>query len=103
MKEFDIFVPLTFNDGSPIPDELFDELELRLLTQFRGMTYFPQANQGFWKLADVTYQDEIVIYRILTGEVRASREYLSALKKWMKSVFEQEEILIIERTVGTIR
>ena len=65
MKEYDIFVPLRYNNGEPIDGRQFQQLHAALLEQFEGLTFFPQANQGFWKLGDVTYRDEIVVYRVI--------------------------------------
>ena len=65
MKEYDIFLPLRYNDGKPVELIKFRQLQERLLSQFPGLTYFPQPNQGFWRLGNVTYRDEIVIFRVL--------------------------------------
>jgi hypothetical protein len=66
------------------------------------LTYFPQANHGFWKLGNMTYRDEIVIYRVISQDSAASREYLSNLKEHLKREFDQLDILIIERDVGLL-
>ena len=102
MKEYDIFVPLFYNNGAPIEPTKFQELQGRLLERFEGLTYFPQANQGFWKFGDMTYRDEIVIYRVISQDSAASREYLSQLKDHLKREFDQLDILIIERDVGLL-
>ena len=102
MKEYDIFVPLFHNNGSPIEPAKFQELQKRLLEQFEGLTYFPQANQGFWKFGDITYRDEIVIYRVISQDSVASREYLGKLKQELKQEFQQLDVLIIERDVGLL-
>jgi hypothetical protein len=102
VKEYDIFVPLFYNNGSPIEPAKFQELQGRLLERFEGLTYFPQANRGFWKLGDMTYRDEIVIYRVISHDSTASREYLSSLKEHLKREFDQLDILIIERDVGLL-
>ena len=102
MKEYDIFVPLLYNNGSPIEPIEFQELQGLLLEQFEGLTYFPQANQGFWKFGDMTYRDEIVIYRVISQDSTASREYLGKLKQQLKQDFQQLDILIIERDVGLL-
>ncbi len=47
MKEYDIFIPLRYNDGSLIEGRKFQQLHASLLEQFEGLTYFPQANQGY--------------------------------------------------------
>ena len=102
MKEYDIFVPLKFNDGSPIEAVKFQRLQAELLEHFEGLTFFPQPNEGFWKMSDVTYRDEIVVYRVLTSRVRAARRFLTELKERLKRDLQQEEILIVEREVETL-
>ena len=102
MKEYDLFIPLCDNDGRPIESAKFQDLQARLLEQFDGLTYFPQPNQGFWKFGNMTYRDEIVIYRVLSQDPAASRDFLANLKEKLKSEFRQEEILIIERDVGVL-
>ena len=102
MKEYDIFVPLFCNDGSPIEPAKFQALQGRLLERFEGLTYFPQANQGLWRFGEITYRDEIVIYRVISRDAAASREYLSALKEHLRQEFQQLDILIVEREVGLL-
>lgn len=102
MKEYDLFVPLYYNDGTAIEARKFQSLQARLLEQFDALTFFPQPNAGYWKLADVTYRDEIVIYRVLTSKVRAARHFFHQLKSDLKRELRQEEILIVERDVQTL-
>ena len=102
MKEFDIFVPLRYNDGKPIELEKFQQLQLELLDEFGGLTYFPQANHGFWKLGNVTFRDEIVVYRVIAAESRSAKRFLVKLKERLKQELAQEEILIIERDVKAL-
>jgi hypothetical protein len=79
VKEYDLYVPLTYNDGRPIEARKLVRLRNRLLRQFGGLTFFPQANQGFWTVAGVTYRDAIVIYRVIAGDVRAARRFFRRL------------------------
>ena len=99
MKEYDIFVPLYFNDGSPVEAEKFQQLQERLLDRFGGLTFFPQPNKGLWRMAGVTYRDEIVIYRVIGPAAEEARPFLATLKEWLKAEFDQQEILIVERAV----
>jgi hypothetical protein len=102
VKEFDVFVPITYNDGSPIPNRTIERIGERLLEHFDGMTFFPQENEGFWKMGDVTYRDKIVIFRVIADKVRSARRYLVKLKEQLKLELDQEEILIIERDIETL-
>jgi len=102
VKEYDIFVPLYYNDGTPIESAKFQHLQALLLEQFEGLTYFPQPNQGFWKFGNMTYRDEIVIYRVITQNPVASRDFLAFFKAHLKKQFQQEELLIIEREISLL-
>ena len=102
MKEYDLFVPLYYNDGRPVEPQKFQDLQTRLLDQFGGLTFFPQPNEGFWTLAGLTYRDEIVIYRVITSDEQEARRFLSDLKERLKEAFQQEDILIVERDVETL-
>jgi hypothetical protein len=102
VKEYDIYIPLNYNDGTPIDSRKFQKLQRYLLDHFGGVTYFPQPNKGLWKLADVTYRDEIVIYRVIAISAREARQTLKDLKEQLLKELEQEEILIVERDVETL-
>jgi hypothetical protein len=57
VKEYDLFVPLFYNDGSPVEQRKIEGVGEQLLEQFSGLTFFPQPNQGFWKMGDMTFRD----------------------------------------------
>jgi hypothetical protein len=102
VKEYDLFVPLYYNDGRPVEPQTFQALQQQLLSQFGGLTFFPQPNQGLWTMAGITYRDEIVIYRVITSDVQEARRFWSELKERLKQELQQEEILIVERDVETL-
>jgi hypothetical protein len=97
VKEYDLYIPLSYNDGTPIEPRKLVRLRNRLLRQFGGLTFFPQRNEGFWIVAGVTYRDAIVIYRVIAGDVPAARRFLRKLKEDLKRDLDQEEILIVEK------
>ena len=59
-----IYLPLTYNDGGPIPDSKFNSLEDELLERFGGVTVvqrqFPL--QGVWHSGSEIYYDEVVVF-----------------------------------------
>ena len=100
--EYDIFIPLNHNDGTPIDVGTIRGFQDRLLDEFDGLTVFPQRNEGYWRMGDVTYRDEIVIFRVVATNQRTARRFLRQLKEELKRDLKQEEILIIERDVETL-
>ena len=95
-------MPLYYNDGSPIEPAKFQDLQTLLLERFEALTFFPQPNQGFWKFGNMTYRDEIVIYRVISQNPAASPDFLAGLKGHLKKEFQQEEFLIIAREISLL-
>ena len=85
MKEYDLYVPLTYNDGTPVEAKTIERIGQRLLEQFGGVTFFPQPNEGFWRMGPVTFHDQIVIFRVLFGNARRARRFFKALKEKLKN------------------
>lgn len=102
MKEYDLFIPLRYNDGTPIEHRKLRSLQDRLLDEFGGLTFFPQPNEGYWRMGAVTFRDEIIIFRVIASRARTARRFLIRLKKELKRDLQQEEILIVERDVETL-
>jgi hypothetical protein len=81
VKEYELYVPLSYNDGTLIEPAKVERIGMRLLEQFGGVTYFPQPNQGLWRMGTVTFRDEIVIFRVLTDKARSARRFFRLLKE----------------------
>ncbi len=47
MREYELYVPLHYNDGRPIEPEKLVGLKRRLVDEFGGLTHFPQENEGY--------------------------------------------------------
>ena len=102
MKEYDLYVPLTYNDGTPVEPKKIERIGLKLLEQFGGVTFFPQPNEGLWRMGPVTFRDQIVIFRVLSAKIRDARRFFKTLKGELKAELAQEEILVVEKDVETL-
>lgn len=102
MKEYDLYLPLTDNDGRPFAARMFRSVQNELLSQFGGVTFFPQPNEGLWQTCGVTYHDEIVIYRVITPHTAKARKFLRSFKEKLLKDFDQLDLLIVERDVETL-
>ena len=62
---------------APVEARSFRDVQQRLLDQFGGVTYFPQPNEELWRMGNVTYRDEIVIYRVVSDKKNRRRRFPS--------------------------
>jgi hypothetical protein len=95
-------VPLKCNDGTPIEAKTIERIGQRMLERFGGVTFFPQPNEGLWRMGEVTFRDQIVIFRVLSANVRDARRFFRKLKQELKTELEQEEIVVVEKDVETL-
>jgi len=98
-REYDLYLPLSYNDGRRVEEAKLAALKKRLHERFGGLTFFPQQNEGSWQIGAVTFRESIVILRILAEETRPARAFFEQLKEELKRDLEQEDILIVERKV----
>ena len=103
MMEYDLYVPLHSNTGAPIPVTKLTRLKRRLIERFGGLTQFPQAHDGFWKIGAVTFRDRIIILRVLSNEdTKASAHFWRHVKRTLKKHWKQQGVLIVVKQVATI-
>ena len=102
MKEYELYIPVTYNDGSPVEDSKFEEIGELLLEHFGGVTFLPAKNEGRWRMGRVVYHDKIVIYRVLADDAKKARKFFKRLKTSLKSDLQQEEILIVEKDANLL-
>jgi ATP-dependent Clp protease ATP-binding subunit ClpA len=102
MYEYDLFVPLRYNDGAPVAADHLARVRQRLVEQFGGLTDLHQRHEGYWKIGGVTFRDEIVIYRALADDAAAARQFFRQLKEELKADLHQADVLIVEREVEVL-
>lgn len=102
MLEYELYVPLHYNDGRPIDPEKLRALKRRLVDEFGGLTHFRQENEGLWKIGDHTFRDRVEILRVLVNDEAAARKYFTKLKADLTREWEQQDFLIVTRQVSAL-
>ncbi len=102
MREYELYVPLHYNDGRPIEPEKLSRLKARLVQEFGGLTHFPQENEGLWKVGSYTFRDRIVIFRVLASDYPKAERFFSQLKEDLKRDWAQNDVLIVARSVSAL-
>jgi hypothetical protein len=58
-RRFEILLPLAFNDGRPVPNELIVETLLELEQRFGAVSSETQTIQGLWQHQGQSYRDNL--------------------------------------------
>jgi hypothetical protein len=99
IRVIEIYLPLDYNDGEPIPASKVVSLEDELLSRFGGVTslqrQFPL--KGAWHSGAEIYFDEVVVFSAMDfrdDSQLSCLRYLTRLKERLKKKFDQLEVLI---------
>lgn len=102
MLEYELYVPLYYNDGRPIDPEKLRALKRRLVDEFGGLTHFRQENEGLWKIGEHTFRDRIEIVRVLANDEEEAHDYFVRLKADLLRDWDQQDFLIVTRQVRAV-
>ncbi len=100
MKEYEIYLPTTHNDGSPTDSCEIEQIKSRLGKTFGGYTHLRQSSEGSWSMGGVTFRDEVTIVRVLDDG--SAKFDMSAFKRSMETALKQESVLIVSREVDVV-
>jgi len=59
-RRYEILLPLEFNDGTQVADELFADALLELREKFGAVSSKSQATQGQWQQEGQVYRDQLI-------------------------------------------
>jgi hypothetical protein len=100
-RRYDLYLPLTNNEGQSFADRVFDAVERRLLEHFGGLTSqqreFPL--RGIWQGGARLYLDQVIIMTVLDFRRKGSARFIAQLKQALLREFDQLEILITEQSL----
>ena len=100
MKEYEIYLPSTKNDGTPTDRASIDRFKEMLVQAFGGYTHLRHRSEGAWRMGSVTFRDEVTILRVLDdGE---SGFDWKQFKAQVEKALDQETVLIVERVVRIV-
>ena len=97
VAQYEIYLPLQYNDSTWIEDEKYDHVHQRLFDRFGGVTHimrdFPL--KGSWQEHGQVYHDYVIVYTVIDFDRDANTpQFLTNLKEELKESFRQIEILI---------
>ena len=102
MLEYELYLPLYYNDGRLIDPAKLKKLKKRLVDEFGGLTHFRQEHEGLWKIGNHTFRDRIEIVRVLASDESAAQKYFVQLKADLQRDWDQQDFLIVSRQVAAV-
>ena len=104
MREYDIYLPLKYNNGEPIESAKISAICDELADVFGAITVSPLTapHQGRWKYGGVEYIDDIIKIEIVATNDRATKRFFKDFKERLKESLQQIDILITTHGIQVI-
>jgi adenylosuccinate synthase len=91
-RRFEILLPLRFNDGQPVSEDLIVEVELELENRFGSVSAETQLIRGTWRQEGQAYRDHLMRLFIDVADTEENRQFFREYKETLKSRFQQKDI-----------
>lgn len=102
MRRYEILLPLRFNDGSAVPDDLVGGVLCSLREQFGAVSFETQTIRGLWQHEGQTYRDDLTRIFADVPDTAENRAWFVTLKERLKRDFQQLDIWIVTHPIEVL-
>ena|SRR5207253_1880559 len=104
MRNYEIYLPLKYNNGQAIESEKLTDIRDELAEAFGAITVssLSAPYQGTWKYGGVEYIDDIIKIQVVTRNDRATKKFFKDFKERLKESLQQIDILITTHGIQVI-
>jgi hypothetical protein len=102
LRRFEILLPLRFNDGNPVPDELVGQTLVELRQQFNAISAESQVIRGHWQYQGEEYRDDLVRVFVDVADTPENLSFFVNYKEQLKARFQQLDIWMTTYPVEVI-
>ncbi len=92
LRRYEILLPLRFNDGQPVPDDVVAETLLDLEQHFGAVSAETQTIRGVWRHEGESYRDDLIRVFVDVADDPGHRQFFLEFKERLKVQFRQLDI-----------
>jgi hypothetical protein len=90
-----VLLPVRFNDGEDVPEELLGEAVNEIVEQFSAVTFHKEAVQGRWRHDETLFRDDLALVVVDVPDTAKNRKWMKAFKERWKQRLRQLEIWMV--------
>jgi len=102
LRRYEILVPLVFNDGTAVPEELLAQTFTELRARFGAASWETQVVKGFWEHEGTLYEDNFTRLFVDVADTLEHRQFFTRFKKELKARFDQIDVWITSHPMDII-
>jgi len=92
LRRYEILLPLRFNDGKPVPDDLVADTLLEIEQRFGAVSSETQMIRGVWRHEGESHRDDLVRVFVDVADQAEHRRFFLEFKERLKARFQQIDI-----------
>ena len=92
LRRFEFLLPLRFNDGLPVPNDVVAESLLQLERRFGAVSSETQRIEGRWHHEGQSYRDELMRVFVDAPDLPATRQFFLEFKEVLMRELRQIDI-----------
>ena|SRR5581483_5188186 len=101
-RRYEILLPLLFNDGNPVPDELIGDTLVELRTKFGAASSETQVIRGLWEHEGKSFQDQLIRVFVDVPDLPEHRAFFKDFKERLKERFKQIDIWLTTNPIEVL-
>jgi hypothetical protein len=101
-RRFEILLPLRFNDGKPVPDDLIADTLNELEQRFGAVSSESQVIRGIWHSQGQIFRDESARVFVDVSDLPETRQFFVEFKERLKARFQQLDIWMTSYVIDVI-
>lgn len=94
LRRIEVLLPLRFNDGSAVPDELIADTLLELEVRFGAVSSETQPIRGRWRHEGQSYRDDLIRVFVDVADEATNRDFFVEFKQRLKARFQQLDMWV---------
>lgn len=94
-RRYEVLLPVRFNDGSDVPEELLGEAVNEIVEHFGAVTFHRQTVEGHWRHEETLFRDDLAILVIDLPDTTKNRKWMKSFKARWKKRLDQLEIWMV--------
>ena len=101
-RRYEILLPLRFNDGTAVPEELLGGALFELDEKFGAVSWETQIIRGAWQKAGRYYRDDLMRVFVDVTDTPDNRQFFLDYKEELKRKFQQLEIWLTSYSIDIL-
>src|SRR5437773_3329567 len=99
-RRYEVLLPVRFNDGQDVPEELLGQAVNEIVEQFSAVTFHKQAVEGQWRHDETLFRDDLALLVVDIPDTAKNRTWMKAFKARWKSRLQQLEIWMVSYPIN---